>query len=86
MDKYQLQKLRDLPIEGVAERMGMQVVNAPLPPLILEGELNTTVYRAKQMEVTYSPSEGELNTNVYRANYRAKQMEVTYSPSNLRAH
>ena len=26
MNKYQLQKLRDLPIEGVAERMGMQVV------------------------------------------------------------
>ena len=26
MDKYELQKLRDLPIEGVAERLGMQVV------------------------------------------------------------
>ena len=25
MDKYQLQKLRDLPIEGVAERLGLQV-------------------------------------------------------------
>ena len=25
MDKYELQKLRDLPIEGVAERLGMQV-------------------------------------------------------------
>ena len=26
MDKFQLQKLRDLPIEGVAERLGLQVV------------------------------------------------------------
>ena len=26
MDKYELQKLRDLPIEGVAERLGFQVV------------------------------------------------------------
>ena len=26
MDKYELQKLRDLPIEGVAERLGMQIV------------------------------------------------------------
>ena len=26
MDKYELQKLRDLPIEGVAERLGLQVV------------------------------------------------------------
>ena len=26
MDKYELQKLRDLPIEGVAERLGIQVV------------------------------------------------------------
>ena len=26
MDKLELQKLRDLPIEGVAERLGMQVV------------------------------------------------------------
>ena len=26
MDKFELQKLRDLPIEGVAERLGMQVV------------------------------------------------------------
>jgi DNA primase len=26
MDKYQLQKLRDLPIEGVAERLGLRVV------------------------------------------------------------
>ena len=26
MDKYELQKLRDLPIEGVAERLGMHVV------------------------------------------------------------
>ena len=25
MDKYELQKLRDLPIEGVAERLGLQV-------------------------------------------------------------
>ena len=25
MDKFQLQKLRDLPIEGVAERLGLQV-------------------------------------------------------------
>ena len=26
MEKYELQKLRDLPIEGVAERLGMQIV------------------------------------------------------------
>ena len=26
MDKFELQKLRDLPIEGVAERLGLQVV------------------------------------------------------------
>ena len=26
MERYELQKLRDLPIEGVAERLGMQVV------------------------------------------------------------
>ena len=26
MDKYELQKLRDLPIEGVAERLGLRVV------------------------------------------------------------
>ena len=26
MEKYELQKLRDLPIEGVAERLGLQVV------------------------------------------------------------
>ena len=26
MDKFELQKLRDLPIEGVAERLGMQIV------------------------------------------------------------
>ena len=25
MDKYELQKLRDLPIEGVAERLGLSV-------------------------------------------------------------
>lgn len=25
MDKYELQKLRDLPIEGVAERLGLRV-------------------------------------------------------------
>ena len=25
MDKFELQKLRDLPIEGVAERLGLQV-------------------------------------------------------------
>ena len=26
MDKFELQKLRDLPIEGVAERLGLHVV------------------------------------------------------------
>ena len=26
MNKFELQKLRDLPIEGVAERLGLQVV------------------------------------------------------------
>ena len=26
MEKYELQKLRDLPIEGVAERLGLRVV------------------------------------------------------------
>ena len=26
MDKYELQKLRDLPIEGVAQRLGLRVV------------------------------------------------------------
>ena len=26
MDKFELQKLRDLPIEGVAERLGLRVV------------------------------------------------------------
>ena len=39
MDKFELQKLRDLPIEGVAERLGLQVkeilpgiVHHQLPP------------------------------------------------------
>lgn len=32
MDRIQLQKLRDLPIEGVAERLGLRVVRHQLPP------------------------------------------------------
>ena len=31
MDKFELEKLRDLPIEGVAERLGLSLVHHQLP-------------------------------------------------------
>ena len=58
MDRIQLQKLRDLPIEGVAERLGLRVVRhkaiaIPSATLLSKKDVNLLQTLSSELSVRY---------------------------------